>query len=84
MLAATVTVRSPLPPPVTAPLPMSRALLPVKVKSPFQFWAILFVKTIGEPLVLSSVPPLITTAPVPKAVAVLTLSVPALSVVPPL
>jgi hypothetical protein len=62
---------------------MFRLFVPVKVKSPFQFWVLLLVRVMAAPLVLSSVPPLMVKgvfAP-PRAVALLRLSVPAFRVV---
>ena len=67
----------------TDPLPVFRAFEPAKVKSPFQFWLLLFERVIALPLVLSTVPPESVSAPEPMAVALLILRVPALRVVPP-
>ena len=68
----------------TAPVPRFRSFVPVKAKSPFQFCALLFVRVIAAPLVLSMVPPVMVSVPVPMAVAELMLIWPALSVVAPL
>jgi len=71
----TVTVRVALS--VTAPVPRLRSLVPVKVKLLFQFCALLFVSVIAPPLVLLMVAaPEMVKAPVPRAVALLMLSVP--------
>jgi len=70
---------------VTAPSPRFKLLLPVKVKLPFQFWALLFDRVIADPEALSIVvPAAIVKAPVPKAAALLISKVPALKVTPPL
>ena len=55
LLDATVTVRLALM--VTAPVPRLRSLGPAKVKSTFQFWALLVESVIAVPLVLPMVPP---------------------------
>ncbi len=66
----------------TAPVPRFRLLLvpfePAKVKSPFQYWALLDVLTIAPPLVLSSVPPLMTRLPPEMAPALLKFNCPPL------
>ena len=80
--AVTVTVREAFM--VTAPVPIFRSLLPAKVKFPFQLSALLLVMVFALPLVLSSAPPLMVSVPVPSAVALLSASVPALTVVAPL
>ena len=82
LLDATVTVRLLLM--VTAPVPRLRSLLPAKVKSPLQFCALLVESVMAPPLVLPIVPPEIVKAPLPRAEALLRLSCPAESVVPPL
>ena len=61
----------------TAPVPMLRLLVPVKVKLDAQVWALLFERVIAPPEVLSMVPPLMVNVPVPMAVALLMFSVPA-------
>ena len=65
-------------------MPKVRLFVPAKVKLLPKVTALLLVNVRGLPVVLSIVPPLIVNAPVPRAVALLILSVPALSVVPPL
>ena len=82
LLDATVTVR--LLPIVTAPAPRFRSLVPANVKSLFQFSALLVESVIAAPLVLPIVPPEIVKVPAPRAEALLMLSRPAESVVPPL
>ena len=82
LLAATVTVREAFI--VTAPVPIFRSFVELKVKSPFQFCALLFVSVMFAPLVLPRVPETMVKAPVPSAVALLIASVPLRSVVPPL
>jgi hypothetical protein len=77
----TVTVR--LAPRATLPLPVLRLFVPVKAKSPFQLWVLLFVRVTSEPLVLSIVPPEIVIEPLPGAVALFRFKVPALRVTPP-
>ena len=77
----TVTVRLLLM--VTAPVPRLRSLVPAKVKSAFQFCALFVESVIAAPLVLPIVPPEIVNTPVPRAAALLMLSCPAESVVPP-
>ena len=75
---------------VTAPAPMFRSFVPVKVKSLFQFCALLVERVTVDPLVLSIVPPEIVKVPVPRAELVppdpllLMLRVPEFSVIPPL
>src|SRR5688572_31314682 len=77
----TATVLGPLR--VMAPVPVFSGLVPPKVTSPFHTWALPAIVT-GDPLVLSIVAPLATfSAPLPRALPLLTLSVPELSVVPP-
>ena len=78
----TVTVRLALI--VTAPVPRFRSLVPVKVKLPFQCCALLLLRVMAPPLVLSIVPPATVKVPVPGAAALLRLSVPPFSVRPPL
>ena len=75
------TVRSPFPR-VTVPVPMSRLLLPVNVTSAFHVCSLLAVAATAPPLVLSRVPPLITSAPgpAPNAEGPLKLRVPAFKV----
>ena len=74
-----VTVATPLPVKVTAPVPRFKFLEPVNVKSPSQPMGLLFV-TVNAPVVvlLIVVPGLIvkTLAVAPKAVALLILRVP--------
>ena len=70
-------------PRATAPVPRLSVLLPANVKFPPQVWALLLLSVIAAPLVLSIVPPLIAKVPVPIAFALLMLSWPAESVVPP-
>ena len=79
----TVTVRVPEPPSVTRPLPMVRLSGPANATSPVHDCVTLLESVTAAPLVLPSVPPAIVTTPEPRAEALLTLSVPALSVVPP-
>ena len=91
--ALIVTVRVPLGPPMVAAAPVPtvpavkfRLCVPVKVKSPFQFCALAAVVMMAPALVLSSVPPLITSAPtavLPMAEELLILRVPPLSTVLP-
>ena len=83
MLSVIVTVG--LAPRVTAPVPRFKLELPVKVKLPFQVWALLFVDVvIAAPEVLSIVvAALIVKAPVPNAPALLISRVPTLNVTPP-
>ena len=83
VLPLTVTVG--LAPRVTAPVPRFRALLPVNVKLPFQFWGLLLLRVMPPLWVQSITPPEIVKAPAapPSAVALLTFSCPALRVVPP-
>ena len=69
---------------VTAPVPRFRSPVPAKVKSPFQFCALLLERVLALPLVLSIVPPLIRSIPLPMAVLLLIARVPALSMVMPL
>ena len=69
---------------VNAPLPKFRSPVPAKVKSPFQFCALLLERLMALPLVLSIVPPLIRSIPLPMAVLLLIARVPALSRVVPL
>ena len=78
-----MTVRVAELPRVTAPVPRLRPFVPVKAKLPFQFWVLLLVRVILEPLVLLRLPPLMVSAPVPMAVELLSTKVPLLSVVPP-
>ena len=66
----------------TAPVPRFRLLVPVKEKLPFQFCALLFV-LIRFGAALSSLPPLIVSGPVLRAVLVARLSVPEVTMVPP-
>ena len=82
VLALTVTWR--FAPRVTAPVPRFRLLVPVKVKSPFQFWVLLLVSVMAPPEVLSIIPPEIVKVPVPIEVAWFKLRVPAFKVVVPL
>ena len=85
LLAFTVTVR--LAPKVTAPVPRFKLCVPVKVKLPFQTWALLVESVIAPPVVLSMTALLlaaIVNVPVPSALALLIFSVPAVIVVPPL
>ena len=56
-----------LPPSVTAPLPMFRAWVPTKVKSPFQYWALVVSSAMFPAVVLSRVPSLIVSEPLPMA-----------------
>lgn len=70
-------------PRVTAPVPMVKVLVPPQVNEAFQTWTLLLVKVIALAVLLLIVPPLIVSVPVPMAVAVLMLSVPAFNVVPP-
>ena len=81
-LEATVTVRLLLM--VTGPAPRLRSLVPAKVKLPFQFCALLVESVMALPLLLPRVPPAIVKVPLPRAEALLTLSCPEVSVVPPL
>ena len=78
-LALTVTIR--LPPSVTPPVPRSSVLDPRNVKSPLQFWALLFV--VVRAAVTLSEPPLIVNVPVPRAPLFARLIMPAVSVTPP-
>ena len=82
VLALTVTVGLAFK--VTAPVPRSNELLPVKVKLPFQISALFVELVMALPEVLSMiVPASIVKVPVPKAPALLISSVPALKVTPP-
>ena len=66
------------------PVPKLKSLVPVYVKLPFHVALLLLDKTIAPPLVLSMVVPgLIVNAPVPSAVALLILRVPAFSLTAP-
>ena len=65
VLAVTVSVR--LAPRTTPPVPRFREFVPVNVKLPFQVWALLVSSACASPLVLSSVPPAMTSVPVPIA-----------------
>jgi len=82
VLLVTVTVG--LAPKVTAPVPRFNEEPPVKVKLPFQCWALLFVEVaMLLPEVLSMVPLVMVKVPVPKAAALLISRVPAVNVTPP-
>ena len=82
--ALTVTVR--FAPKVTAPVPRFKSLVPLKTKSPLHVCALLLLNVSAAPLALSIEPPEIvnTEAAAPKAFELLTFSVPAESVSPPL
>ena len=81
--AVTVTVG--LAPKVTDPVPRFKLEEPLKVKLPFQVWALLFASVMAAPEVLSIVVALsIVKVPVPKAPALLISKVPAAKVRPPL
>ena len=66
----------------TAPVPRFRFWVPVKAKSPFQF-CVLLLRVTDPAVVLSRIPPVIVSVPVPAAAALLRLIVPALRVSPP-
>ena len=71
---------------ITVPVPRFRLFVPAvpsKAKSPPQIWLLLLPNVIALPLVLAMVPLLIVTVPVPGAVALLILRVPAERVRPP-
>ena len=72
LLLPTVTVRVAFM--ATVPVPILRAFVPRNETSAFQFWALLLLSVIAPPLVLSRVPPLSVSVPVPMAVALLILS----------
>jgi hypothetical protein len=85
VLALTVTVREPaVEPSETVPVPRLRFLVPVKVKFPFQICALLVVSVwlAANSAVLSRVPALMVTVPLPSAVALLMFSVPEFRVAP--
>ena len=82
VLPLTVTVRLLLI--VTRPAPRFKPEVPVNVKSPFQFWALLPLLVMAAPVALLKVPPLSVNMPVPSAPALLMFRVPALRVTPPL
>ena len=65
---------------VTFPVPIFRSFVPVKAKSPFQLCVLLLVRVFELPLVLLSDPETMVKAVVPRAVALLSASVPLLSV----
>lgn len=84
MLALTVICGAD--PSVTAPVPMLRDCVPVKVKFPFQVCGLLLARVIGPPEELSMVvPPAIVSleAVAPMAAVPFIFSVPALRFVPP-
>ena len=84
VVAALLVVMVGVVPRVTAPLPRSMLSVPVKVKLPFQFCALLLAMVSSEPLVLSMVVPApIVSAPLPRAESLPSFRVPLLSVVPP-
>jgi len=56
----------------------------LKVKSAFQFCALILVSVMAAALVLSSVPPVMVRVLLPRALALLIASVPLLNVVVPL
>ena len=69
---------------VTAPVPRFKSLVPKNVIVPFQLCALVVARVIAPPLVLSMVPPVVISGPLPRAYAWLILRVPAeLRVVPP-
>ena len=68
---------------VTEPVPIFRACVPVKVKFPFQLWALLLERVTEPAVVLSIVPPSIVKVPLPGAVALFKFTVPALIFKPP-
>ena len=69
----------------TFPDPRSRfPLVPRNVKLEAHIWVLLLVRVFKLPLVLSILPPLIISVPLPMAPLLLMTSVPALSVVEPL
>lgn len=55
---------------VTAPVPRFSGLLPRKVKVPIHCCGLLPASVTGEPLVLSIVPPLMLSVPLPSVAAV--------------
>ena len=61
---------------VAVPVPKFKLLLPPKVKLPATVTALLFVSVIAPALVLSIMPAVRVTAPVPTAVALFTFSLP--------
>ena len=71
-----VVVRVMLLPKVTAPVPRSRSLLPVKVKSPFQFWTLFGVRAIAPLGTLMVVPAPMVNTPLPRAVVLLMFKLP--------
>ena len=81
LLPLTVICRLPLG--VIAPLPKFKLLVPANAKSLFQDWILLLVSVMAPPLVLSIAPPAIVRVPVPIAVELLILRLPAERVVPP-
>ena len=77
-----VTVRVGEAPRVTAPLPIFRLWVPVKVKLPFHDWALLFERVTAEPEVLLMVPPAMVKVLAPRAPAAPTFRLPELRVTP--
>ncbi len=67
----------------TAPVPRFRECEPVKVKSTFQVSEFTVLRLIAPAELLSITPPLMVSALLPRAVALLMLSVPAFKTVPP-
>ena len=80
--AVTVTVRFPVR--VTAPLPVSRELLPRKVRFVAQTCGLFVERVTALPEVLSITPPRIVKLPVPRAAALFNHNPPSASVNPPL
>ena len=64
-----VTVTGMLAPKVTAPAPITRSLVPVKVKPVFQAWAPFPPSVRAPPEVLSRKPPLRVRVPLPRELA---------------
>lgn len=71
------------PPRIIFPVPMLSPLFVLKAKSPFQFWALFVERVKADPVVESMVPPVMVSAPVPMAEALLRIIVPEDRVVPP-
>ena len=72
-----------LSPSVTAPVPRFSVLVPVKVKLPFQFWALLPALTMAAAPVSTVVPAPMLNVPAPSALTLAMTSVPAAKTRPP-
>ena len=78
-----VTVIDLFPLRITFPVPMLSALVFAKEKSVFQYWVLFVARVTKDPVVEPTAPPLMVSAPVPMAEALLRIIVPEVSVVPP-